>query len=89
MYQVHTFLLKYALVCVEYIQLHTWCEMYVFWYRYMIFGTAFFSFLKGTFVHILVIPVYILRVPDDFAGLLGPAGCLQVIHAPEQAFNQT
>jgi hypothetical protein len=39
-----------------------------------IFGTALISFLKGSSVHILVIPEYILRVPAYFADLPSPAG---------------
>jgi hypothetical protein len=38
-----------------------------------VFGTAFLLFLKGSSVHILVIPEYVLRAPDYFAGLQSPA----------------
>jgi hypothetical protein len=48
-------------------------------YHYMIFGTDFLMILKGTSVDILVIYEYILCVPDDFAGLLGPA-CRRFMH---------
>ncbi len=56
------------MVCTSMYRVHTGIWFFTW------FGMAFLSFLNGTSVHIMRSVGYILRVPDYFAGLQGPAG---------------
>ena len=103
MYQVHTstycsemYVLKYILELKSMYLVHTGGFEHGM-YRYVLstypfywFGTAFLSFLRGTYGHRLRISVYILC---GFCNVLQACPalpvCLQAIHALEHIFNQS
>ncbi len=65
-----TYFSSYVPVCTGMHSVHTGT------YYFTECCTAFLSFLKGTFVYILVRSEYILKVPDSIARQQGPAGAL-------------